>query len=165
MYKKEFDNLYNMLEQTKLKKRSQKNGNNRRGFDDYYGGLYGMTKRRYRSGGKQLSLDSKNQPEVYDEIFRIGRLICKIPFSTVQLNKNLQCKLHRDNHNTGGLGSTLISFGDFEGGEIAIQRDENSTEFDIFSAKYQPIQFLGEKLTHYNLPHTGTKYSLVFFNC
>lgn len=163
MDKTEFDKLFELLERTKLKKRSQKHGNNRRGFDDYYGGLYGMTKPRYKTG-THLSRDSKDHPEIHDEIFRIGKLVCNIPFSTVQLNKDLQCSPHKDNHNSG-LGSTLISFGPYYGGEIVIQENENSTNFNTYSAKYQPIQFQGDKLTHYNLPHTGTKYSLVFFNC
>lgn len=152
-----------MLEKTKLKKRSQKNGNSRRGFKDFYGALYGITKPRFKTG-KHLSADSRANPKIYDELLRIGKLVCKIPFSTIQINKDLQCCAHRDNHNSG-LGSTLISFGDFQGGEICIQENENSSTFNVYSAKYQPIQFRGDKLTHYNLPHTGTKYSLVFFTC
>jgi hypothetical protein len=162
MYKEECDKLFEMLERTKLKKRCQKYGNNRRGFSDYYGGLYGIVKPRYKTG-KQLSRDSIDHPEIYAEILRIGKLVCKAPFSTIQLNKDLQCIAHRDSANQGV--STLISLGPYDGGEIAIQENPTSENFNLYSAKYQPIEFDGSSLTHYNLPHTGTKYSLVFFNC
>lgn len=163
MYKKEFDKLFEMLERTKLKKRCQKNNNNRRGFDDHYGGLFGVVKPRYKSGGKQLSRDSRDHPDIYQEILRIGKLVCEAPFSTIQLNKDLQCKAHRDSHNQNM--STVIAFGPFEGGELCIQENETSENFKVYSTKFQAIQFDGSSLTHYNLPHIGRKYSLVFFTC
>ena len=159
---KELEKLYAMLESKKMKKRSQKHQNSRKGFKDHRGAVYGIVKPRYKSG-KQLSRDSRENPDIYEEILRIGKLVCKIPFSTVYINKDLQCDKHKDGSNVGP--STLISIGDFVGGEICIQENENSENYIVCSAKYQGIQFDGSKLTHFNLPHTGTKYSLVFFNC
>jgi len=162
MYKNEFDKLFEMLERTKLKKRSQKHNNCRKNFDEHHSALFGLVKPRYKSG-KQISRDSRDHPEIYQEVLRIGALVCKAPFNSIQILKDLQCKAHRDSHNQNL--STVIAFGPFEGGELCIQENETSENFVAHSTKFQAIEFDGSVLTHFNLPHTGTKYSLVFFNC
>jgi len=156
MDKSLFDNLFELLEKTTLKKRCTKNNNNRRGFVDHRGALYGKVKPRYRTGSK-LSKDSRDHPEVYSEIFRLGKIICPIPFTTVQLNKDLVCAPHKDSQNIGE--SCLVSFGTYTGGNIVI-------EGEIMDARHNAIVFNGSKLLHWNMPIlSGTKYSLVFFNC
>jgi len=150
-----FDHLFELLEKTTLKKKSYKNNNNRQGFDDHRGGLYGKVKPRYRTGTK-LSKDSRDHPEVFNEIFRIGQLICPIPFTTVQLNKDLVCAPHKDNQNIGE--SCLVSFGTYTGGNIVIEGEE-------LDARLNPIVFNGSKPLHWNTPILSRrKYSLVFFN-
>jgi hypothetical protein len=143
-----------MLEKITLTKRCKEYNNARRNFHDHRGTLFGQVEPRYRTG-VTLSKDSKKYPKIYDEIVRLGKLLSPIDFTTIQLNKDLMCAPHRDGQNVGL--SFLISFGTYEGGLIVIDDVEHD-------AKYNGILFDGSKLLHYNTPHTGTKYSLVFFS-
>ena len=156
MDKELFDHLFDLLEKTTLKKRCTKNHNNRKNFPDHRSGLYGIVKPRFRTG-KNLSQDSRDHPQVFKELFRLGNLICPIPFTTVNVVKDLVCAPHKDNQNIGE--SCLISIGDYVGGNIVIEGEE-------LDARYNCIVFNGSKLTHWNKPIlSGTKYSLIFFNC
>ncbi len=98
-----------MFEKVKLKTR--KTTNNRLGFPEYRGAIFGLTRPRFRyKGYLELSLDSKNHPLIYDEIMRIGKLICPFEFNSIQVNKNLVCPPHKDKKNIGL--SMLVSFGE-----------------------------------------------------
>jgi hypothetical protein len=68
------------------------------------------------------------------------------------------CKRHKDVANIGT--SFIISLGDYTGGELVII-DEDNNEF-IVDAYCKLIAFDGSKYTHYNKPHIGTKYSLIY---
>ena len=87
---------------------------------------------------------------------RIGEIICPFPFTSVQLNKNLQCPKHKDRQNCGD--SMLVSFGDYTGNNIVV----DGVEYD---ARANPVIFNGSQLEHYNTEQTGvTKYSLVYYS-
>ena len=149
-----FENLYYMFENITLKKR--KNSNNRLEFPEYRGAIFGLTRPRFKyKGYLELSLDSKNNPLIYDEIMRIGKLICPFEFNSIQVNKNLICPPHKDKKNVGL--SMLVSFGQYEGCNIVI----NNKKYD---ANCRPVIFNGSELEHYNTNDlVGTKYSLVYF--
>ena len=149
-----FENLYYMFENITLKKR--KNSNNRLEFPEYRGAIFGLTRPRFKyKGYLELSLDSKNNPLIYDEIMRIGKLICPFEFNSIQVNKNLICPPHKDKKNVGL--SMLVSFGQYEGCNIVV----NNKKYD---ANCRPVIFNGSELEHYNTDDlVGTKYSLVYF--
>lgn len=149
-----FENLYYMFEKVKLKAR--KTSNNRLGFPEYRGAIFGLTRPRFRyKGYLELSLDSKTHPLIYDEIMRIGKLICPFEFNSIQVNKNLVCPPHKDKKNVGL--SMLVSFGEYEGCNIVV----NNKKYD---ANCRPVIFNGAELEHYNTNDlVGTKYSLVYF--
>ena len=149
-----YDTLFDLLEKSTLKKRYR--DNNRREFPNYRGGIFGLVRPRFHyKGYKELSCDSKRLPEVYEEIIKIGKIICPFEFTSIQLNKNLVCPKHKDSNNVGL--SLLVSFGDYKGGEINIDNKK-------YDAKCRPIIFDGSKLEHYNNDIIeGTKYSLVYF--
>jgi hypothetical protein len=150
-----YDKLYNMLDNTTLVQR--KGRNNRLDFPDYKGAIFGMVRPRIRyKGYNELSLDSKKKPLIYDEIWRIGKIICPFEFTSVQVNKNLVCPKHKDKNNRGM--SLLVSFGDYTGCNIVV----DGTKYD---ARHRPIVFNGSLLEHCNTDDLqGTKYSLVYFS-
>jgi hypothetical protein len=109
-------------------------------------GLYGLS---------YYSTHKKWKP-IYEEIVKIGKEICPIPFTSIYLNNNKVCPPHKDTNNCGL--SMLVSFGDYEGCNIVIEGKE-------LDARKTPLIFDGSKLMHYNTPLlNGTKYSLVYFS-
>lgn len=154
----EFSVLYELLCGITL---AYKNGkNNRRGFPKHRAQVFGMTKQRIprkncpdpRFG---LSAYSKRYPEVYQELLRIGKEYCQIPFNSIHVNHNVTCPKHKDAKNVGD--SVLLSFGEYTGGNIIIE----GVKYNAFC---QPIQFNGALLEHWNSEDlVGNKYSLVFF--
>ena len=150
-----FDELYKMFEEVRLTKRG--NSNNRRGFTHYHGAIFGMVRPRFKyKGYNELSADSKRFPLIYEEIIRIGKIICPFEFTSIQVNKNLVCQKHVDGNNRGL--SLLVSFGDYEGCNIVVN--------DIsYNTNCCPVIFNGALLEHYNTDDLeGTKYSLVYFS-
>lgn len=149
-----YDKLYEMLNKIKMYKRQYGNkSNNRLDFPDHYGAVFGISKHRfYKTEG--LSYYSKKYPKIYDEMKRIGDIIVPFQWKSIQVNRNLVCPKHKDKKNTSQ--SILVSFGEYTGGEIVVEGVE-------YNAYHTPIQFDGNKLTHWNNPIEGNKYSLVFF--
>ena len=75
------------------------------------------------------------------------------------LNKNVCCGKHKDNKNSSEF-SYIMFFGDFEGGELVVEEPEGDR---ILSEKNVWHKFCGRDHFHYNMPHTGTKYSIVAY--
>jgi hypothetical protein len=76
-------------------------------------------------------------------------------FDGIQLNHNYQSEMHLDKNNVGE--SIIVSFGDYEGGELVI-------EDMVHDTRLQPVLFDGSLYRHWNKPILkGDKYSLVFF--
>ena len=101
---------------------------------------------------------SRDQPILYNELLRCGKAICPFDFTMIQLNKNLECPLHKDSKNAGY--SMLVSIGDYEGGETVVEYPDNHTEYDI---KNKFASFNGSRYTHWTKPFEGKRYSLVFY--
>lgn len=161
-----FHVLYEMLSKISIRMSRtiiSKNGvsmsTTRRGFPDHRNTCFGIVKPRIRTPGaelKGLSADSRKYPDIHNEIFKIGKLICPFEFSSVHLNHNVVCPPHFDSKNTGE--SVIVSFGDYTGCYLNVA----GTQYD---ANCQPLSFNGTSLLHYNTPLlSGNKYSLVFYN-
>jgi hypothetical protein len=149
-----YDKIYEMLEKITLYKKKKDGNTNRLGFPSHRGCVWGIIKPRFKSQ-PELSRYSRKYPEIHEEIVRIGKEICPFEFKTVQLNKNCQCPPHKDKANQSR--SILVSFGDYTGGELVI-------EGVVQNAYHNPIEFDGVNNLHWNLEHTGTKYSLIYFS-
>ena len=80
-------------------------------------------------------------------------------FDQVMINKNYPVGLHRDKANVGV--STLISFGDYTGGETRVHYEEGAADYN---SNCIPVQFNGSLYAHEVLPFRGTRYALVFFS-
>ena len=154
-----FNELISLLELAKLRTYQDYcvygyNCNNRKNFPKYHGEVFGYITQR-KTGKYCLSANSISQSILYNELVRLGKLICPFDFKTIQLNKNLVCPSHTDSNNVGY--SMLVSIGDYGGGEIVIDNIK-------YNAYCNPIVFNGSLLEHYNNPiSSGIKYSLVYF--
>jgi hypothetical protein len=114
--------------------------------------IKGRVTRRY-----ELSYNSKRMPDLYDEVVRVGKLICPFEFQAIHVNHNVQCPRHIDGNNAGK--SVIISIGEYEGGSLHVEN------YGEFITKNHPMVFDGGKNYHWNDPITsGDKYSFVYFS-
>ena len=71
----------------------------------------------------------------------------------IVLNRNVQCERHCDSND----GHSWIMFlGDFVGGALVFENGERVEEPRIWHR-------IDGRVPHWNEPHTGTKYSVIFF--
>lgn len=149
------NNLLDML--SKIKVPIASNGKGRSvTFGEHRSMTLGFIKER-RTRRYELSFNSKRHPLIYEEVCRIGKIICPFDFAAIHINHNVKCPRHIDGNNAGK--SVIISIGDYEGGSLFI---EGKGEY---VTKNHPLIFDGGKHYHWNSEITsGNKYSLVFFS-
>ena len=75
---------------------------------------------------------------------------------TITVNKDVTCYPHKDQGNVGD--SAILYLGDFSGGEM---QAEDGT---VLSDKRVWHRFNGAEVLHWNLPHEGTKYTIIASN-
>lgn len=83
-----------------------------------------------------------------------------IPWDCVAVNENATCGRHRDKNNVDM--SYIVSFGNYEGGELHVEDTHPLAPPTVYNCNLQPLIFDGANV-HWNASHTGIKYSLVFF--
>ena len=76
------------------------------------------------------------------------------------VNKDVTCCRHRDGRNASEI-SYIAFFGEFQGGELVVEEPEGDR---VLSERRVWHRFSGREHFHYNLPHTGTKYSIVAYS-
>lgn len=81
--------------------------------------------------------------------------ICQ-PFSGFVLNVNVETNLHRDPKDLGGL-CLVVPFGNFEGGELCLLEPGLVIPLEAGDMTL----FHSSRTTHFNLPYTGTRGSLI----
>lgn len=107
-------------------------------------------------GGKTSgeARNNKKKPELYAELKNlIAEHDPDFAYTTIQVNKNVQCLPHIDKNNVGP--SYIIALGDFSGGKLVLEGEE----IDIHN---KWLKFDG-RLGHWVTPFTGTRYSVVYF--
>ena len=108
---------------------------------------------------RALSVASEKYPEIYEELLRIGKLICPFDFTSIHLNHNVVCPRHKDKGNIGR--SVIVAFGDYEGCDLVVENDDNTTT--TYNINCAPLEFDGKNSYHWNTPLIkGHKYSLVY---
>lgn len=98
------------------------------------------------------------RPELWETLLAFAAKHVNIPWDAVQVNDSYQSAPHKDKGNYGD--SYIISFGDYEGGELVI--DVEGTE-QVVDTRLRGHHFNGSQHLHWNKPMTGQKFSLVFF--
>ena len=103
-----------------------------------------------------ISRRTKTHPHIWEELKRIGDIICPFPYSSCYICHNTVAGKHIDNKNVGM--SCIVSIGDYEGCNLVIEKKN-------YDAKYKPIIFDGSKIEHWNTNDlVGDKYSLIYYN-
>jgi hypothetical protein len=137
------------LEKTPLKWNSK-----RKNSGAGYTQVFGIVDRRHRGKGQ-----CKNN-EIYDTVWaqlqKIGARFIPTVWNACQVNYNYKSHPHKDKNNHGD--STIVSFGDYTGGELCLE-----TGFMV-DTKNNPFVFNGSKTTHWNKDIIGNKYSVVYFH-
>lgn len=150
------EKLEYLLNNTKFNLQRKRRGHGRgMKFGEHYCGTLGYM---YHTWTKTygLSAFTRDNQELYEEVKKIGNIICPFPFNSIHINKNVVCPPHKDGNNSSK--SMLFSIGDYEGCNLVVSEIEYDT-------RYRPIIFDGRDHIHYNTPLiSGTKYSLIFYN-
>tara|TARA_X000000950_G_scaffold181227_1_gene219758 strand:+ start:34921 stop:35586 length:666 start_codon:yes stop_codon:yes gene_type:complete len=80
-------------------------------------------------------------------------------YTTITINRNLQCRRHVDTLNNGP--SVLTSVGDFTGGELNIETEDGRQH--TFDTKGRFVMYEGARWPHWNNPICGEKFSIVYY--
>jgi len=103
----------------------------------------------------------EENPEIMRILQDFGRLYFpEYEFTDAQINYNWGAPPHKDKGNYGD--SIIIGLGNYSGGELCLQNDND--EFDNHDIHYRLLKFNGAKYTHYVLPYSGDRMSVVFYN-
>ena len=132
----------------------KKGTNSRRGFGEHRATTFGLVRQR-KSGKTAISCATKKHPLIWKLLQELGMAL-DYDYSSIHLNHNVVCPKHKDSKNASF--TLLISFGDYDGGNIVIDGKE-------YDARHTPIIFNGAYLEHWNTPLvSGNKYSLIFYH-
>jgi len=155
----EFAKLYEMLEKIKIPVKASNAVGRSKFAEKHRACAWGQSFHFTKKVINEKSVMAKKYPEINAEIIRIAKMIgdpVGHRFTSIYMNRNIQCDPHRDSSNHGDL--IIVSFGEYTGGELFIEGEHAS-------AKYRPIKFDGTHNTHWNPKDlVGTKYSLVFYS-
>ena len=89
-----FNVLYELLSHITIPYKSKNGNNSRYGFPKHRSCIFGLSKAR-KSGVIGLSNMSLLHQDIWDEILRIGDLICPFNFTSCYVNHNVICKKTR----------------------------------------------------------------------
>jgi len=119
----------------------------------------GYTRRIYVRANKVMKSKDmiENKEVIYNEC---KRLFPDFDFNAVQINKNFKCDPHVDGVNVGE--SMTFSLGDFTGGKLCIQEDDNNIV--SYDTKETPIVFNGSLKRHWVEEFEGERYAVVLFS-
>jgi len=113
------------------------------------------------NGNREVRLSSRTTQKKYQKIYELACSLPDFEFTTIQFNKNYQCKKHIDKNNIGI--SRIIGLGDYEGGELLIYYDGEDEEPKSIDIKNKFFEFDGSKYYHETAPFTGERHTLVYY--
>jgi len=117
---------------------------------------FGMV--RKRSMSPDLSRQSWLDPRLHYLLMKFGLMYLPpgFTFTSVQVNVNYTCAVHKDKHNSGQ--SYIVAFGSFTGGELVLKNPEDK-EYNI---RHRPLLFNGSEIEHFTKEWVGNRYSIVY---
>jgi FkbM family methyltransferase len=156
--------LLNSLRNLKFPKTTRKNIADKPYEGFVLGQVISWAGKGEKAGYKKL-ISNKTTMNKYKDLYDISLQFMKnnnpeFNFTSIQYNKNQQCKKHKDKNNVGI--STIIGFGDYTGGELIVY-DENGENPVAHDIKNKFLQFDGSKYPHETAPFEGERYTLVFY--
>ena|ERR1700758_1851180 len=120
-----------------------------------YSMVFGIT--RVPFSGYCYAVNNEKYPELYKSLIEFAKTYFpSFQYTSITINKNLQCKPHKDKSNKGP--TIIVGLGNYEGGEFIV----GDIQFDI---KNKMCLFDGANMEHYTMPFTGERYTLVYYSC
>lgn len=149
----DYKKLLQLLEAIDFPKQTRANISNTK----VTGFVLGLTRRRVAGQGRfQPARRNTQYPELYRHLlYMIHKRYPNFRYQAIQVNKNVRSALHLDRNNEGD--SYITAVGDFKGGELYVKGVGTRKIRNRF------YKFNGSTHWHKAMPHTGTRYSVVFF--
>lgn len=128
--------------------------------DNTSGGVYSMVFGKcfikYKHYGELVA--NQKYPEVFNLLKQlIYQINPTFSYTTITVNKNLECAPHKDTHNSGP--SIIIGFGMYQGGDLFIQVENKIYRYNVHC---NPVLFNGNNL-HWTEPFIGERYTIVYY--
>tara|TARA_R110000803_G_scaffold71150_1_gene134259 strand:+ start:1129 stop:1626 length:498 start_codon:yes stop_codon:yes gene_type:complete len=163
------DNLTEKLLQLKFPENTTRKNVMRDGDKSYkafvLGEVWSWAHKEVKETGRCLRVSNTTRQPKYQQIYELSKDLghaygCE--FTTIQYNKNYQCKKHIDGHNMGV--SHIIGLGNYTGGELLVYYDgpdKPPLAVDINNKFYT---FNGSEYYHETSEFEGDRISLVYFS-
>lgn len=152
--------LYCLLEDTKFKMNNHREKSSGKGYTNSHGLVMKRPTEIGQTNELVIAKETLRNTALFNELHNIAESL-NIDYTTIQVNRNYQTAPHKDIANSNDEDSYLFSIGDYTGGELCIE-DFNGKVHSI-NANCKLVQFNGSLFTHWNEPHYGTKYSIVYY--
>jgi hypothetical protein len=115
--------------------------------------------RDWKTDGTMISTFTTSNPELWELLCDYGKLITKIPFNSICINKNTIAEPHIDGNNAGI--SCIVGIGNYTGGELVVV--DQYGHHNVIDIHNNPYEFDGSKLIHYSLPFEKDRFSIIYF--
>jgi len=139
------------------------------GDKSYYGFVLGLVNSWAHADaaitGHQKRICRRTFYKKYQKIYELVKELAKnndVEYTSIQFNKNYQCRKHIDGRNIGE--STIIGLGDYTGGELLVYYDgpdEPPTKIDI---KGKFFRFNRSEYYHETAEFQGERHTIVFYS-
>jgi hypothetical protein len=104
------------------------------------------------------SSNNEKYPYLLKQLNALAKLI-DFPCTTFCINRNFQCKIHKDGLNQGD--SVIVGLGTYTGGELVIEANERQQQYDIHNTF---LKFDGALYPHGTMPFNKDRFSIVMYN-
>ena len=163
------EDLTNVLMKFEYPRNHQRKNILKDGDKSYYGFVLGLVNSWAHSNVKETGADKRicrrTFYKKYQKIYELAKELAKnndVEYTSIQFNKNYQCKKHIDGRNIGE--STIIGLGNYTGGELLVYYDgpdEPPTKIDI---KGKFFKFNGSEYYHETAEFQGERHTIVFYS-
>ena len=135
----------------------------------YYGFVLGMVNSwahaDVKETGHEKRICRRNSYKKYEKILQLAEHLGQnhnIEYTSIQFNKNYQCKKHIDGRNIGE--SSIIGLGNYTGGELLVYYDGPDAEPTKIDIKGKFFKFNGSEYYHETSPFEGERHTLVYYS-
>ena len=115
---------------------------------------------QYGKFGFYPSVNNYKYPHLFELLTTLANLI-DFKCTTFCINRNFQCKIHRDRVNEGE--SIIVGLGPYKGGEFIIKNDDEQHTRHHFDIRNKFFQFDGTFYLHGTMPFQGERYSIIMY--
>ena len=131
-----------------------------------YSMVLGWVKQPFHTPAYHLSKLHNEQPEMFELLCRfVWEHDPTFTFSSITLNKDLQCPPHVDANNVGP--SLIIGLGNYDGGELVVEGkkyESRTSGLNMMAPRPTGLKFLQVRDTHlYIIPYVGHQLYFIIY--